>query len=484
MAKKKKKSDVPARRLKRCCNVSRYRGLKPPRCNGGNPCDACKKKFKEVQAEKAKKTKQEIKDERSLKLADMMAEAKANRAKNYYLIEEVRENPEKAKQIKKLLCEDLRRVYSIPRQLLGPSACRRRYREHGDYSEELVTYLIGDWAEFKRQAKIEDGLSTEASLGVRTVRRNISKTTRAQDVMHYADLHVKPWDGAYNSLDLEKESALLQIGSDFHSKFMDPFARRVWMDVARKHQPDGTRFNGDLPDFPKLSRHRQLPGHFALNLQQEIDMCVDFMRDDREAAPNGDKKYILGNHDIRLITALADAFPIFHSLRNISFAELFKLDELEVGLVARPSFLNPSSRMRNNDIAQNWETIANLFTIVHGFLAGKDAPRKHMAKFMRFGTNGHLHDPQMISGGSDATGVHQWWQTPCMAYPPAVAAEYIPGPIEASGWAPGFGMFRVFPKHRFVTGHIIVVSDVAEYLGDVWHITQEEREARERLLEI
>lgn len=431
-----------------------------------------------------KPTKSESKEDAAKRLAEMMAEAKANRAKNYHLIAAVRHNPKKAKQVHKLLCADLRRVYEIPRKLLGPSASRRRYREHGHYSEELVTYLFGTWAEFKRQAKIRDGLNTEESLGIRTVKSNIAKTRRAQDVMRYADKHVKPWDGAYNNLDLDQESLLIQVGSDFHSKFMDPFARRVWLDVARKHQPDGTRFNGDLPDFPKLSRHRQLPGHFALNLQQEIDLCVDFVRADRAAAPNGDKKYILGNHDIRLITALADAFPIFHSIRNISFAELFCLDELEVGLVARPSFLNPSARMRKNDIAQNWETIAGLFTIVHGFLTGTGAPRKHMAKFMRFGTNGHLHDPQMISGGSDATGVHQWWQTPCMAYPPAVAAEYITGPIEASGWAPGFGMFRIFPRHGFVTGHIIVVGEVAEYCGDVWHITPEEREARERLLEI
>lgn len=413
------------------------------------------------------------------KISALMSAAKAERSKNQHLIQDIRTNASLAKKVKKLLCEDLQRVYAIPREILGPSASRRRYREHGHYSEELVTYIFGQWSEFKRQAGIEP------SLGVKTVERNISKTARAQDVASYADEHVKPWDGAYNSLDLNKESILLQVGSDFHVGYLDPFARRVWMDVAKKHKPDGVRFNGDGPDFPSLSRHRQLPGHFALNLQQEVTGWVDFMAETRKkAGPKADLKWILGNHDIRLITALADAFPIFASLEDLRFSNLFKLDKLKVGLVARPNFLNPSAAHKKVDIAQNWETIADLFTIVHGFLCGKDAPRKHMTRFMRYGTNGHLHDPQMVSGGSDATGTHQWWQTGCMAYPPAVASQYIPGPIEFSGWTPGFAMFRIFPKHRFVTGHQILIGDVAEYMGQVWHITDDERAERERMLEV
>lgn len=465
-------------RLEACSHANRYQGLRPPRCNGGDPCKRCLAKYKEVQEVKAKAAKKGLKEASSLKIAEMMAEAKANRAENYLLIAEVKEDPAKAKAVRKLLCADLRRVFEIPRELLGPSASRPRYREHGHYSEALVTYLIGSWAEFKRQAKIED------SLGVRTVQRNISKTLRAQDVMHYAEKHVKPWDGAYDRLDLTQDSILIQVGSDFHSKFLDPFARRVWLDVAKKHQPDGVRYNGDLPDFPKLSRHRQLPGHFALDLQTEINLCTDFMGDTREVTQNADHKYILGNHDIRLITALADSAPIFSSLDCLNFGELFMLDDLNVGLVARPSFLNPSAKMRKRDIAQNYECIGGFFTIVHGFLTGKDAPRKHLQRFMTHGTNGHLHDPQMVSGGSYATGVLHWIQSPCMGYPPALAAEYIPGPIEFSGWAAGFCMFRLFPKQRFVTSQIILCDEVAEYHGDIWHIRPEEREARERLLEI
>lgn len=418
------------------------------------------------------------KKQQSETIEQLMSSAEVARKGNHELLEMVRQDSDLADRVRQLLCEDLRRVYAIPREILGPSASRDRYRQYGHYSVSLVTYLIGDWATFKRMAGIEENLA------VKSVLRNIGRTTRAQIVADYADRNVKPWHGAYSRLDESKESLLIQVGSDFHSKFMDPFAKRVWLDVARRYKPDGIRFNGDLPDFPKLSKHRQLPGHFALNLQQEIDICVDFMGETRKRSPNSDIKWILGNHDMRLVYALAEAAPVYCDLRSINFGELFQLDKLKIGLVARPTFLNPTKQMRDSDIAQNWETIADTFTIVHGWLLGADAPAKHMQRFMRYGTNGHLHQPAMASHGSDATGCHQWWQTPCMAYPPAVAAEYMPGPIDASGWASGFAMFTIFPEQRRVCGEMIIVTDVATYRGQVWHITDEEREARERLLEI
>lgn len=432
---------------------------------------------------KNKKTEPTVAEKRQLEIAGMMAKAEAAREKNQELIALVRKDPRLAKEVRERLCEDLRRVFAIPRNILGPSASRRRYREHGYYSEELVTYLIGTWAEFKRQAQIEE------SLAVKTVHRNISKTLRAQGVMEYADAEVKPWDGAYSRLDMGAECVTMVIGSDFHSKFLDPFAARVWREVIELTQPDAVRFNGDIVDFPQLSRHRQLPGHFALTVQDEIDGAVDLMRDTRNAAPDADMKLVMGNHDIRLVTALADAFPVFASLRSLSYAELFKLDELEVGLIARSTFLNPSAKMRKNDIAENWETLPDAYgnpfwTTVHGFLCGKQAPEKHMERFMTHGTNGHLHNPRDITGGSHATGMLQWFQTGCMAYPAGVGSGYIPGPIGATGWGSTFLVVRLFPRHGHVQAQQVHIGEVASFDDWIWKITDAEREARANMLEV
>lgn len=429
--------------------------------------------------------KKDTKKSREQLIQEMMGKAAASRERNKALIEKVRKDPNLAKKVQDLLCADLRAVYAVPRDLLGPSASRRRYRELGAYSEELVTVLFGAWEEFKRQAGIEP------SLAVRTVERSISKTLRSQQVMQYADKFVKPWDGAYDNLDMSQPRVTLAIGSDFHSKFICPFARRVWMEVLRSEKPDGVRFNGDGPDFPALSRHRQLPGHFVLSVQDEADVWTSFMRDSRQAAgPKADLKWILGNHDIRWITAMAEAAPVYASIRSNRFHEQFDLDKLKVGLVARSSFLNPSGEMRKNDIAQNWETLLDakgrpFWTTVHGFLCGKDAPNAHMRKFMTFGTNGHLHDERVVSGGSLATGVIRWFQTGCMAWPRAVGAGYIPGPIEASGWGMQFILVHLYPHTRHVQVEPIVIGeDIATFRDRVYTITAEEQTLRERMLEV
>jgi len=430
------------------------------------------------------KSKQTAAQKRDATIAEMMSKAASAREKNKHLIQKLRKDPSLADEVRERLCVDLRRGFSLPRKLLGPSASRRRYREHGHFSEELVTILCGSWAEFKRQAGIED------KLAVKQVERNVSKTLRAQQVAEYADQYVKPWDGAYDSLDMQEECVTLAIGSDFHSKYLDPFGRRVWLDVLRDEQPCGVRYNGDGPDFPSLSTHRQLPGHFMLSLQDEIDVWTQFMGESRKAAPDADHKWILGNHDMRLVYAMADAAPIYSSLRSHAFNELFNLDALEIGLIARSTFLNPSARMKKTDIAQNWETLLDaqglpFWTTVHGFLCGQGAPTKHLQKFMTFGTNGHLHDERVVSGGSLATGVLRWYQTGCMAWPRAVGASYIPGPIEATGWGMQFILVHLYPHSRHVQVEPVHIGEnIATFRDSYWEITSEELAAREEMMEV
>lgn len=428
--------------------------------------------------------KKKEKPDRKVVLADLAKEAAKARNDNRALIRELRRDPGLADGLKEILCADLRRVASIPRDILGPSSSRQRYRELGHYSPSLAEILFGMWAEFQRQAELAPTLQR------RTVERNISKTARAQDEANYADQHVKPWDGAYNKLKTDKPFTLA-ICSDLHSHFCNPFALRVWNDVLKATQPQGVRFNGDLVDFPQLSTHRQLPGHFPLSVQQEIDWAVDkVLRPARKALPNADIKFVMGNHDVRLVTYLADKGPKLGSLRNLSFADQFHLDELEIGLVCRANFLNPSGRHRRVDVAQNWETICApdgrpLWTTVHGFLTGKDAPRKHVGRFMSHGTNGHLHDRQMISVGSFTTGVLHWHQTPCMAHPKAVAAGYIQGPAEATGWSCGFLVVTIHPATNHVHAEWATVGDeIATFRDMHWKIRQSERDQIQEMLEV
>ncbi len=419
------------------------------------------------------------------RLAAIVAEAKDQRADNRKLLRDLRADPTLAEDIKFLLIQDLIRVSEIPREVLGPSSSRDRYRQLGHYSTSLVDFCFGLWAEFQRKAGLAETLHT------RTVKRNISKTSRAQDLARYADQHVLPWNDAHRKLRIGKKPITMVIGSDFHSHYCNPFALRVWNDIIKDMQPDAIRLNGDLVDFPELSTHRQFPGHFPMSVQQEIDWAVEeVIAPARKNAPKADIRFLIGNHDVRLITAMADKGPMFASLRSLSFADLFQLDKYKVGLVCRSNFLHLSANQRKRDIAQNWETLVGpdgnmLWTTVHGWLCGKDAPRKHMLRFMTNGTNGHLHDRQRVSAGSYATGVHDWFQTSCMASPEAVAAGYIQGPVEFNAWTCGFLVVTIYPQNGHVSGEFVEVGhDIATFRGKVWKITQHERDQLAAMLDI
>lgn len=419
-------------------------------------------------------------------ITKLMEKAREQRHLNKALLHDVRADPALADGVKRRLIADLQRVSKIPREILGPSSSRDRYRQLGHYSTSLVDFCFGLWAEFQRQAGLKDTLHTK------TVQRNISKTARAQDLAAYADQHVLPWNDAYNKLRTDKPFTMM-IGGDFHSHFCNPFALRVWHDINRDPQwrPSAVRINGDLVDFPSLSTHRHFPGHFPMTLQDEIDWAVnEVLAKTRKGNPKADIRFIIGNHDVRLVTAMADKGPMFASLRSNSFAEQFQLDKHQVGLVCRSNFLHLTKAQRKQDIAQNWETLAApdgrmLWTTVHGFLTGKDAPRKHVQRFMTNGTNGHLHDRQRISAGSYATGVVDWFQTSCMAHPAAVAAGYIQGPIEFSAWTCGFLYVTIYPDTGHVSGEFVEVGeDIATFRGRVWKIKQHERDKIAAMMEI
>jgi hypothetical protein len=434
-----------------------------------------------------KKSKKPSKaEERQQRLAEYVAEAKQHRAENKGLLRELREDPGMAEDVKKLLCADLRRIAALPREIFGPGVPRRdRYRQLGRYSTSLVDFIYGQWAEFIRQAGLEDTLHTK------TVKRNIAKTARAQDLARYADQHIRPWDGAYDRLNKKKKKLSFLTMSDLHSHFCNPFALRVCQDINKKLKPDGIRLNGDVVDFPSLSRHRHFPGHFPMTIQDEINWAKrEVFAPLRKNNPRSDIKFLMGNHDIRLVTAMADNGPMFASLDSASFAENFELDTYKIGLVCRSNFLFLSAKQRERDIAQNWETLFSedgrmLFTWVHGWLAGKDAPRKHARAFMTNGTNGHIHKREEISEGSYATGVIDWYQTPCMAHPAAVAAGYLFGPIEAHAWSCG----ALYTTIDMASGHVYneaikVGEEIATFRDMVWTIRDSERDTLAEMMEI
>jgi len=475
-----------SKKIDHCNNWKTYKGVRAPKCNGGNPCRACTEKWKAAQAERERAAKPPTKKDR---IDELLSKAQAAREVNRHWIQKTKNaivegDVETVDRVKKLLIADLQRVYAIDKDAIGQSSGRDTYRRYGRYSEQIVKLVFGQWVQFQRKAGLAD------TLHEKTVLRHLTATDRAQDVARYAERFVKPWDGAYQAVDVTQEMLVALTCSDLHSKFCDPFARRVWFEVLGIVQPDITDINGDLCDYPKISRHRQLPGAFTMGIGAETKWGADFLEECRHTAQDSSITFRLGNHDIRMVYALADGLAQLADLEHLEYNRLFRLDENEIGLCARSTFLNPTAHMKRNDVAQNWSTLYGpdgrpLYTWVHGFLHGKNAISATMRKFMTSGTSGHLHAAVSATEGSMATGVLRWDQTGCMAHPRAAAAGYVPGPVEALGWGSSFLLTRIFPKSGHIqTEQIMIGEDMAYYDGYIFEVTDDERAARAEMLEV
>lgn len=404
-----------------------------------------------------------------------LAEARAKRATNRELREQLRDRPKLQERVRQEMIEDLLRVKDHPENnsIVTPVS-RRCYRDLGHFPEILIQDFFGTHAEFLRAAGLADLRNTAHS------QNRSAKLHTEQGIHAYAKENVLRYHGAYQK-PLKRSHVEGLVCSDVHSLHCDPFARHCFMRAVEMVQPDVIVVNGDLVDFPSISSHPKLPGHFHLNLQQEIDWARDFLRDLRERASDATIFYVVGNHEYRLVRYLADTAPALASLRSLSFGELFGLDEFEVTLICRSNFLAPSQAQRKADRAENWVVIADSYVATHGTSCTKFAAEKELQRFMLPGTSGHTHRPQVYYHNTLGTGGLSWMSTPMMCHH-SDGRDFVHGP---SAWNMGFGQFSILPSKRLVSQQIVQVhEDVCFFAGAAFTPTKAVLKARDEMMSV
>jgi len=378
------------------------------------------------------------------------------------------------------LIDDLKRVFESPdNPFKGFAASRQRYRQLGYFPEILVVDAFGNHEEFLREAGLRDKRNTTR------VRNKAALLNTHQNVAAYAERELAPFHGAFQN-SLPDGVFHAAVGSDFHSWFADPFALRVWFEVLKIVKPAQVVLNGDVVDFPQISRHRKLPGHFNLNLQQEIDFARrEILMPTRAAAPDANMLLTVGNHEYRFVNYLADTAPDLAALSvyddkgneiPVTFESLFGLKALKIGLVCRQNFLAPYDRLKKRELQENWIVLADTLVVTHGISCAKFAADEQLKRYQKSGTSGHTHRPQIITGNSLGTGALSWTSTPMMAGF-AVGRDYV---SEPSVWNMGFSIFTIDTKNRRVVPQLVLVhEDFATFAGHVWRPTAEELARRE-----
>ncbi len=417
------------------------------------------------------------KNDREKQLAALEAEIKAAeraRASNRKLREKYRDDKKLQASVRGALIADLKRVFNdVANPYAGFAASRQRYRKLGRYPEIMVEDFFGNHEEFQRAADLRDSRTTTK------VRNLAARLHTHQQISEYAERHVLKHTGLYDRTQKlkQKTSVDIVVGSDFHSYFVDPFALEVFIDTIKMVAPEIVILNGDVFDFPQIARHRQMPGHFHLNLHQERKFGQEkILKRVREAAPDATIYFLIGNHEYRLVSYLADVAPRLAGLPELEFATFLGIHEFEMTLVCASSFLAPTAAARKLDKRDNWLQLFDCYVATHGTSCAKFAADVEMnGAFRMSGTSGHTHRPQIITSNSLGTGPISWMSTPMLAGF-AVGKDYISTP---SAWNMGFGVVSINPQKRLVSQQLVLVyEDWASFGGRTWTPTDAARARR------
>jgi hypothetical protein len=335
------------------------------------------------------------------------------------------------------MISDLQRVSRISVGL-GPSSSRARYREYGHFPEKLVTDVFGTHEEFRRASGLADSRQT------RSLSRLIANTNHAAEFKDYADKHLLPWRGKHERK-VTGEVRIL-VGSDFHSQYVDPFALACFLETAKDVQPDIIVLNGDVVEFSGAGRWSKRPG-LNLALQSEIDFCRrEILRACREACPDAQIDWVVGNHEDRLTRFLADTARPLAGLDCLQFEKLFSLDPLEVNLVFGDSFLATTVGEQREDVNRTWKVYGGCYVVAHHTPGGQNPGKKQLQRFGMSGTSGHTHKASLYAEPSLASPHRDWSVTGMMAGQ-IVGRSYRDMP---SGWTNGFVLATVLPDKGVV----------------------------------
>lgn len=280
---------------------------------------------------------------------------------------------------------------------------RNFYRHHGKYSDSVWNQYFGTFHEFRRQAGLE------LSRDQHSLERKVAKHASLDIYRQFYKDEVLPYHQKYSTKeDKSGRWKTLLVGSDFHDIELDPFMMSVFLDTAKRIQPDIIILNGDILDNPEFSKYDVDPRDFKI-LERFNYAKKHIYGALRRACPNSQIDFIVGNHETRILKILASKTPamkvLLSDVMGLTLSDVFGLDEFEINLVSKldlAAFSNPDIQ---SEVSENFKVYFNTFVASH-------------VKSMKFGlsgTSGHTHHPEQTTFSNIPMGNLMWTTTGCMA---------------------------------------------------------------------
>lgn len=169
----------------------------------------------------------------------------------------------------------------------------------------------------------------QAETNVHKRRRNLERKLQIRIVGPNTEKHgFHPIVTYPGRLHLEVANGSVLIGGDFHIwPGPESTALRAFKKLIADTKPSAVILNGDVMDFPQISRHPPIAWENTPSPVEELEAAQDHLSDIAKAAGRARKLWLLGNHDARFETRLAAVAPEFKKIKGIHLSDHFGLWE-------------------------------------------------------------------------------------------------------------------------------------------------------------
>lgn len=234
---------------------------------------------------------------------------------------------------------------------------------------------------------------------------------------------------------LEIKNGLGIVGSDFHIwPGSQSVALRAFKLLCKELKPAFVILNGDVLDFPQISRHPPIGWEKTPSPIEEIESAQEHLHDIEQAAPRGCQKlWTLGNHDARFETRLATVASEYKNIKGIHLGDHF------------PNWRKGWKVQINSDIV-----------VKHRFKGGVHATYNNTLHAGMTMITGHLHS-QMVRPFTDYRGTRYGIDTGCVADPDHQAfRDYTEE--NPKNWVQGFAVLK-FKDGRMLYPELVSAWD-------------------------
>ena len=325
---------------------------------------------------------------------------------------------------------------------------RRMFREVTGVADKTWTKHFGTYEEFLKQAGLRQPRN------VHRLERQIAKH-KSVDQWRAIGRERKKMANKYPYLRNKRWQKVL-VAADFHDIHTDRFALRVFLDAARRLQPDLVILDGDVFDNTEFGRYSIDPRDWGITRRIKF-VHEKILGPLREACPKAQIDFIEGNHEGWLMRHMADGSQtirvVLDELHGFTVEKLLGIDEFKINYVAKADLSAWTKAYQTKELKRNckvyWETF-----VAHHFT--QDGLKLGLP-----GVSGHSHRKEVVTKRNQ-WGAYQWHQIGCMRVRDANFTD-------AENWWNSFVIAYVDTENHQVNFEDVDITDFAVVGGEYYY---------------